>query len=174
MISQRRFKAIDDYPSKFDWPGIKGLTQYVSRQKKKRKDKTLKTDETRVHSGIRVHLTLHERNFLCIYKGVLCTANKKGGRKRAVSPQCEVRLKMATADFAIMRLTAQPHCKTCIFFKLGAKNFRKPRGRATRNRLVFRDDAEGDWASICRHRENTSRRQGKKLQPLRKPHSASV
>ena len=25
MISQRRFKAIDDYPSKFDWPGIKGL-----------------------------------------------------------------------------------------------------------------------------------------------------
>ena len=31
-------------------------------------------------------------------KGVLCTANKKGGRKRAVSPQCEVRLKMATAE----------------------------------------------------------------------------
>ena len=26
MSSQRRFKAIDDYPSKFDWPGIKGLT----------------------------------------------------------------------------------------------------------------------------------------------------
>ena len=25
MISQRRFEAIDDYPSKFDWPGIKGL-----------------------------------------------------------------------------------------------------------------------------------------------------
>ena len=25
MISQRCFKAIDDYPSKFDWPGIKGL-----------------------------------------------------------------------------------------------------------------------------------------------------
>ena len=46
--------------------------------------------------------------------------------------------------------------------------------RATRNRLVYRDDAEGDWASICRHRENTSRRQAKKLQPLRKPHSASV
>ena len=104
---------------------------------------------------------------------------KKGGRKRAVSSQCEVRLKMATADFAIMRLTAQPHCKICIFFKRGAKNFRKPRKctkkkRATRNRLVYRDDAEGDWASICRHRENTSRRQAKKLQPLRKPHSASV
>ena len=34
-------------------------------------------------------------------KGVLCTAKKKGGgggRKRAVSPQCEVRLKMATAE----------------------------------------------------------------------------
>ena len=31
------------------------------------------------------------------YKGVLCTAKKGGGgRKRAVSPQCEVRLKMAT------------------------------------------------------------------------------
>ena len=25
MTPQRRFKAIDDYPSKFDWPGIKGL-----------------------------------------------------------------------------------------------------------------------------------------------------
>ena len=68
--------------------------------------------------------------FRSLNKGVLCTANKKkggGGRKRAVSPQCEVRLKMATADFAIMRLTAQPHCKICIFFKRGAKNFRKPR-----------------------------------------------
>ena len=25
MISQCHFKAIDDYPSNFDWPGIKGL-----------------------------------------------------------------------------------------------------------------------------------------------------
>ena len=25
MTPQHRFKAIDDYPSKFDWPGIKGL-----------------------------------------------------------------------------------------------------------------------------------------------------
>ena len=25
MTPHRRFKAIDDYPSKFDWPGIKGL-----------------------------------------------------------------------------------------------------------------------------------------------------
>ena len=69
--------------------------------------------------------------------------------------------------------------KFVFFFKRGAKNFRKPRKctkkkRATRNRLVYRDDAEGDWASICWHRENTSRRQAKKLQPLRKPHSASV
>ena len=32
------------------------------------------------------------------WKGVLCAAKKKGGRKRAVSPQCEVRLKMATAE----------------------------------------------------------------------------
>ena len=54
-------------------------------------------------------------------KGVLCTAKKKGGRKRAVSPQCEVRLKMATADFAIMRLTAQPHCKICIFSNVAPK-----------------------------------------------------
>ena len=46
---------------------------------------------------------------------------KKGGRKRAVSPQCEVRLKMATADFAIMRLTAQPHCKICIFSNVAPK-----------------------------------------------------
>ena len=56
-------------------------------------------------------------------KGVLWTAGgeKKGGRKRAVSPQCEVRLKMATADFAIMRLTAQPHCKICIFSNVAPK-----------------------------------------------------
>ena len=77
-----------------------------------------------------------------------------------------------------MRLTAQPHCKICIFFNVApkilenAENAQKK--RATRNRLVYRDDAEGDWASRCRHRENTSRRQAKKLQPLRKPHSASV
>ena len=58
----------------------------------------------------------------CI-KGVLCTAKKKrgGGRKRAVSPQCEVRLKMATADFAIMRLMAQPHCKICVFSNMAPK-----------------------------------------------------
>ena len=70
-------------------------------------------------------------------KGVLCTAKKKGGgggeRKRAVSPQCEVCLKMATADFAIMRLTAQAHCKICIFFKRGAKNFKK-RGKCTKKK----------------------------------------
>ena len=34
--------------------------------------------------------------------------------------------------------------------------------RVTQNRLVYCDDAEGDWASICRHRENTGRRQAKK------------
>ena len=102
---------------------------------------------------------------VCSIRGVVYR-QKKGGRKRVVSPQCEVRLKMATADFAIMRLTAQPHCKICISFKRGAKNFRKrgkcTKKRATRNRLVYRDDAEGDWASRCRHRENTSRRQAKK------------
>ena len=32
MISQRRFKAIDDYPSKFDWPGIKGLMKIKNRR----------------------------------------------------------------------------------------------------------------------------------------------
>ena len=66
-------------------------------------------------------------------RGCCVPPKKKGGRKRAVSPQCEVRLKMATADFAIMRLTAQPHCKICIFFKRGAKNFRK-RGKCTQKK----------------------------------------
>ena len=66
-------------------------------------------------------------------KGVLCTAKKKVGRKRAVSPQCEVRLKMATADFAIMRLTAQPHCKICIFSNVAPKIFRK-RGKCTKKK----------------------------------------
>ena len=32
MISQRRFKAIVDYPSKFDWPGIKGLKHNTPQQ----------------------------------------------------------------------------------------------------------------------------------------------
>ena len=31
MTPQRRFKAIDDYPSKFDWPGIKGLKFLLKR-----------------------------------------------------------------------------------------------------------------------------------------------
>ena len=34
MISQRRFKAIDDYPSKCDWPGIKGLKTKGELEKK--------------------------------------------------------------------------------------------------------------------------------------------
>ena len=47
---------------------------------------------------------------------------------------------MATADFGIMRLTAQPHCKICIFSNVApkilenAENAQKK--RATRNRLV--------------------------------------
>ena len=51
-----------------------------------------------------------------VKEGGVVYRQKKGGRKRAVSPQCEVRLKMATADVAIMRLTAQPHCKNLYFF----------------------------------------------------------
>ena len=82
------------------------------------------------------------------------------------------------ADFAIMRLTAQPHHKICIFSNVAPKILEnaenahtQKKNRATRSRLVYRDDAEGDWpwASRCRSRENTSRRQAKKLQPLRKP-----
>ena len=57
----------------------------------------------------------------CLSRGGVVYRQKKGGRKRAVSPQCEVRLKMATADFAIMRLTAQPHCKICIFSNVAPK-----------------------------------------------------
>ena len=46
-----------------------------------------------------------------------------------------------------MRLTAQPHCKICILSNVApkisenAENAHKK--RATRNRLVYRDDAEG-------------------------------
>ena len=32
MTPQRHFKAIDDYPSKFDWPGIKGLMQVTAKK----------------------------------------------------------------------------------------------------------------------------------------------
>ena len=54
-----------------------------------------------------------------------------------------------------------------VFFQTCRQKFQKTRKmhkkkRVTRNRLVYRDDAEGDWASRCRHRENTSRRNAKK------------
>ena len=62
-------------------------------------------------------------NLACVAEGGVVYHQKKGGRKRAVSPQCEVRLKMATADFAIMRLTAQPHWKICIFFQTWRQKF---------------------------------------------------
>ena len=75
-----------------------------------------------------------EDQFHCTRQGgVVYRQKKRGGGERAVSPQCEVRLKMATADFTIMRLTAQPHCKICIIFKRGAKNFRK-RGKCTKKK----------------------------------------
>ena len=124
-------------------------------------------------------------------KGVLCTAKKKkkgccvppkkkGGEEarghstvRGAPQNGDGRVE---ADFAISSVASQ----NLYFFERGAKNFRKAENahtqkkRATRSRLVHRDDAEGDWASRCRRRESTSRRQAKKLQPLRKPLSASV
>ena len=64
--------------------------------------------------------------FSCLPRGCCVPPIKKGGRKRAVSPQCEVRLKMATADFAIMRLTrmtAQPHFAEFVFFQTWRQKF---------------------------------------------------
>ena len=64
-------------------------------------------------------------------EGVLCTANKKGGEEargfttvRGAPQNGDGRVE---ADFAIMRLTAQPRNKFCIFFKGGAKNCSKTR-----------------------------------------------
>ena len=119
---------------------------------------------------------------LCLSRGCCVPPKKRGEEARSHStvrgaPQNgDGRVE---ADFAIMlsRITK------FVFFERGAKNFRKggkctkknqKKIRATRSRLVYRDDAEGDWASRCRRRESTSRRQAKKLQPLRKPLSASV
>ena len=99
---------------------------------------------------------------------------KRGGRKRAVTAQCEVRLKMATAGLRQISRSCSVASQNLYFFERGAKNFRKggkcthTKKRATRSRLVHRDDAEGDWVSRCRRRESTSRRQAKKLQPLSK------
>ena len=39
MTPQRRSKAIDDYPSKFDWPGIKGLNIDALFKRKKKLEK---------------------------------------------------------------------------------------------------------------------------------------
>ena len=65
--------------------------------------------------------------------GVLCTAKKKGrGGARGFStvrggPQNgDGRVE---ADFAIMRLTAQPHHKICIFFQTWRQKFQKTRKR---------------------------------------------
>ena len=60
-------------------------------------------------------------------KGVLCTANKKEGGGSARfhhSSRCASDGRVEV-DFAIMRLTAQPRHKICIFFKGGAKNCSK-------------------------------------------------
>ena len=64
-------------------------------------------------------------------KGVLCTANKKRGEEargfttvRGAPQNGDGRVE---ADFAIMRLTAQPRHKICIFLKGGAKNCSKTR-----------------------------------------------
>ena len=132
-------------------------------------DAKQRTDEIRTLSNYRAN------------KGVLCSAKKKkggGDEARGLStagaPQnCEGRVE---ADFVIMlsRIT-----KFAFFSNVApkieekAENAQKKK-RVTGSRLVYRDDAEGEGASRCRRRENTSRRQAKKLQPLRKPLSASV
>ena len=47
--------------------------------------------------------TRHWKHTHTVYQGGVVYRQKKGGRKRAVSPQCEVRLKMATAEPACGR-----------------------------------------------------------------------
>ena len=119
--------------------------------------------------------------------GVVYRQKKGGGRKRAVTAQCEVRLKMATAGLRQISRSCSVASQNLYFSNVAPKILEKAENahthththtkkkiRATRSRLVYRDDAEGDWASRCRRRESTSRRQAKKLQPLRKPLSASV
>ena len=115
---------------------------------------------------------------------MLCTAKKKGGGEEArghstVRGAPQNGDGRVEADFAIMlsRIT-----NFVFFSNVAPKILEKAENeqikkiiiiRATRSPLVSRDDAEGDWASRCRRRESTSR-QAKKLQPLRKPLSASV
>ena len=122
-----------------------------------------------------------DRTWLMGLRRGCCVPPKKGGRKRAVSAQCEVRLKMATAGLRqISRSCAWwlSRIKKIVFFfqtwrqKVleNAENAQKKKRpevawwktqQATRSRLVYCDDAEGDWASRCRRSENTSRRLAK-------------
>ena len=57
-------------------------------------------------------------------RGVVCR-QKKGGRKRTVTAQCEVRLKMATAGLRQISRSCSAASQNLYFFKRGAKNFRK-------------------------------------------------
>ena len=116
-----------------------------------------------------------------VYRQKIGGGGGGGGRKRAVSAQCEVRLKMATAGLKqILRSCAWRLSRITkfVFFSNVAPKLRK-RGKctktkqkatrirlvktqeATRGRLVYHDDAEDDWTSRCRRRENMSRRQAK-------------
>ena len=108
------------------------------------------------------------------HKGVLCTAKEQGGgggegeeargftTVRGAPQNGDGRFRDQSPDgsAALQNLYFFSNVATKILEN--AENAHKK--RATRNRLVYRDDAEGDWASICRHRENTNRRQAKKLQ----------
>ena len=86
-------------------------------------------------------------------KGVLCTAKKRGGggeargfsTVRGAPQNGDGRVE---TDFEIMRLTAQPHHKICIFFKRGTKNFRK-RGKFNAQK---KERPEVAWLTVTMRR----------------------
>ena len=94
-----------------------------------------------------------------VNKAVLCTAKKRGKEPRGFTT---VRGAPQNGDgrFRDHAPDGSAALQNLYFFKRGGKNFRKrgkcTKKRATRNRLVYRDDAQGDL--YTGRRENTSRR----------------
>ena len=123
-----------------------------------------------------LHASIEKARRYMFNKGVLCTANKKRGEEARGFTTVRGAPQNGDGRFRDHAPDGSAALQNLYFFQTWRQNPENApkKKRATRNRLVYRDDAEGDWASIRRHRENTSRRQAKKLQPLRKPHSASV
>ena len=97
---------------------------------------------------------------VCLGKGGVVYRQKKGGGSAQFhhSARCASKWRRQISRSCAWRADGSATLQNLYFFSNvapkileNAENAQKK--RATRNRLVYRDDAEGDWASRCRHRE---------------------